>query len=58
MAVTYNVVVHNKPNEDAEGVDGSLAKAIKDAVSSNTLDELALTWDPITGSVIAIVITT
>ena len=58
MAVTYKVVVHNKPNEDGEAVVGSFAKAVKDAVSSNTLDEIALTWDPVTGSVIAIITTT
>ena len=41
-----------------EAVSGSFAKAVKDAVSSNTLDEIALTWDPVTGSVIAIITTT
>ena len=55
MAKTLKVVVHNKPNDDASSVDGSLAKAISDAIGGNTASSIGVS--EVNGSVIVVIAT-
>ena len=58
MAVAVHVVRHNKPEGDADTVEGSYAKAIDDIIGSAAKDEvqIASAWDPDTGSVVTTIL--
>tara|TARA_R100000008_G_C3419785_1_gene84307 strand:+ start:293 stop:469 length:177 start_codon:yes stop_codon:yes gene_type:complete len=58
MAKTTKVVVHTKPSDDASTVDGSLAKAISDAIGANSVASISSSWDTNTGAVIVVITTT
>ena len=55
MAKTLKVITHNKPTDDAESVDGSLAKAVADAISSNTATAIGV--GEVNGSIVVVVST-
>ena len=55
MAKTLKVVVHNKPTDDASSVDGSLAKAISDAITTNTAT--AISTSEVNGSIVVVIAT-
>tara|TARA_R110002020_G_scaffold151805_7_gene328913 strand:- start:2167 stop:2352 length:186 start_codon:yes stop_codon:yes gene_type:complete len=58
MAVAVHVVRHNKPEGEADTVEGSYAKAIDDIVGSAAKDEvqIASAWDADTGSVVTTIL--
>jgi hypothetical protein len=58
MAVAVHVVRHNKPEGDADTVEGSYAKAIDDIVTGAAKDEvqIASAWDADTGSVVTTIL--
>jgi hypothetical protein len=58
MAVAVHVVRHNKPEADADTVEGSYAKAIDDIIGSAAKDEvqIASAWDSDTGSVVTTIL--
>ena len=58
MAVAVHVVRHNKPEGDADTVDGSYAKAIDDIITAadKTEVQIASAWDPVTGSVVTTIL--
>jgi len=55
MAKTLKVITHNKPTDDAESVAGSLAKAVSDAIGSNTATAIGV--GEVNGSVVVVVST-
>ena len=52
--MTVTVIRHRNPNEDADSVSNSYAKAVKDAIASATTGNIQISsaWDAASGSII------
>ena len=58
MAVAVKVIRHTNPNDDAETIDGSYAKAVDDAIGGAAKDEvqIASAWDPDSSSLVTTIL--
>ena len=58
MAVAVKVIRHSNPNDDAETVDGSYAKAVDDAIGGAATANVKISsaWDPNSSSVVTTIL--
>jgi len=56
--MTVTVIRHRNPNEDADSVSNSYAKAVKDAIASATTGNIQISsaWDAASGSIITTIL--